>query len=267
MSSPDLPAPPPAPPTPGPPPAAEQPAGWFPDPNGRHEHRYFNGRTWTADVADGGERSVDPLGAAPTPARPGFPPAPPNAARNGMATAALVCGLIGVGLAWIPFVVVAGFVLSVLAIVFGVSGLRQANLNDRGRGKAIAGTVLGGVGVALSVLGVILSVVVFRELRAFVDPVAHAVDVVDCEVGDGVARVSGTVTNLGDERAEFSLFVTVRAGTEVSEPDTARTIAPLDPGATADLDITTLIDSPTGPCTASVDVYGPLPFGVDMERP
>jgi hypothetical protein len=39
----------------------EHPAGWHPDPSGRHEHRYWDGTHWTDHVADGGVASTDPL--------------------------------------------------------------------------------------------------------------------------------------------------------------------------------------------------------------
>lgn len=35
--------------------------GWYPDPSGRHQLRYFDGRRWNDAVADDGNRSVDPL--------------------------------------------------------------------------------------------------------------------------------------------------------------------------------------------------------------
>ena len=37
------------------------PAGWFPDPTGRNEQRYWNGRQWTDDVATDGSLSTDPV--------------------------------------------------------------------------------------------------------------------------------------------------------------------------------------------------------------
>ncbi len=37
-------------------------AGWYQDPTGRHEHRYFDGYAWTDTVATGGLQSIDPLG-------------------------------------------------------------------------------------------------------------------------------------------------------------------------------------------------------------
>lgn len=60
------PAPPPLPATPGyqpappPPPPAAVPAGWYPDPSGRHQQRYWDGAAWTADVTDGGAQTTDP---------------------------------------------------------------------------------------------------------------------------------------------------------------------------------------------------------------
>lgn len=41
-------------------PRPETNAEWQPDPSGRHEFRRWSHRGWTADVADGKKRSVDP---------------------------------------------------------------------------------------------------------------------------------------------------------------------------------------------------------------
>jgi hypothetical protein len=35
--------------------------GWYPDPAGRHEQRYWDGRYWSEHVRDGGTRSTDPV--------------------------------------------------------------------------------------------------------------------------------------------------------------------------------------------------------------
>src|ERR1044072_5801710 len=109
------------------------PSGWFPDPHGRHEYRYFNGHAWTADVADEGRRSVDPYGAAPM-RRAGRP-----SAGNGIAVAAISCGLVALLFAWMPVFVVVGAVLGVLAVVFGVKGRRRAKTLGHGHGMASAG--------------------------------------------------------------------------------------------------------------------------------
>jgi len=34
---------------------------WYPDPTGRHQHRYWDGTAWTANVADSGQSSTDPI--------------------------------------------------------------------------------------------------------------------------------------------------------------------------------------------------------------
>ena len=48
-------------PPPPPPPSAPQPAGWYADPSGRHEHRYHNGIAWSEHVANQGQTAIDPL--------------------------------------------------------------------------------------------------------------------------------------------------------------------------------------------------------------
>ena len=42
--------------------AAGYPPNWYPDPWGRHTHRYYDGSSWTEHVADDGRQSVDPPG-------------------------------------------------------------------------------------------------------------------------------------------------------------------------------------------------------------
>lgn len=39
---------------------SEMPAAWYPDPEGRHEVRYWDGRGWTEHVSDAGTTSQDP---------------------------------------------------------------------------------------------------------------------------------------------------------------------------------------------------------------
>ena len=58
---------------------------------------------------------------------------------NNMAIASFVCGMLGLVPLWI------GFILCILAIVFGVLGLQKAGQlpGERGKGLAIAGLVLG----------------------------------------------------------------------------------------------------------------------------
>ncbi len=45
------------------------PAGWYPDPTGRHDHRWFNGDDWTDQVADGQAVGTDPVHGGGPPAQ------------------------------------------------------------------------------------------------------------------------------------------------------------------------------------------------------
>jgi hypothetical protein len=45
----------------GPMPGGSPAPGWYPDPVGRHQHRYWDGAVWTDHVADNGTTGVDPV--------------------------------------------------------------------------------------------------------------------------------------------------------------------------------------------------------------
>jgi hypothetical protein len=59
---------------------------------------------------------------------------------NPYATTGLVLGIIGACFFWVP---VLNFILAALAIIFGGIGWSQARIRQTGRGKGIAGVVLG----------------------------------------------------------------------------------------------------------------------------
>lgn len=87
-----------------------------------------------------------PAGQPYQPYQPGQPyppqPQPPAGATDSVSVGALITGVLGGG---------------VIALVLGILGLRRtANGARRGRGMAIAGTVLGGVGILVWLLVVVL---------------------------------------------------------------------------------------------------------------
>ena len=49
------------PPVSAPAPTAPMPAGWYPDPSGRHQLRYWNAGAWTPSVSDNGVAGADPI--------------------------------------------------------------------------------------------------------------------------------------------------------------------------------------------------------------
>ncbi len=231
------------------------PSGWFPDPLDRYDHRYFNGTTWTSDVSTGGQRFVDPLGTQPSPAGGGGGGRP----TNGAATAAVVMGSVGMAIAWIPFIVVIGAVLAVLAVIFGIIGIKRSRTSDVGRGASIAGLVMGSIGVVASVVGVILSVAVLREVIRFVEPGELSTEVVACSVDGRRADVTGTITNLDDEAREYTVFVEVGGRTEVIGIDE------LEPGATTEWSTIVIMRSAGDECDPDLTVQGPFPYGIEVD--
>ena len=230
------------------------PSGWFPDPLGRYDHRYFNGTAWTSDVSTGGERYVDPLGLGPS--APGYGA---TGTTNGAATAAVVMGSIGLALAWIPFIVVIGGALAILALIFGIIGLRRSRAAARGRGASIAGIVLGSLGLVAAVVGVILSVVVLREVIRFAEPGEHLAEVSECQLDGRLAEVVGTIGNLDDEPREYTLFVEVGGRTKIV------TIPELEPGETVEWSTIVTTRSSATTCDPEVTVQGPFPYGIEVD--
>lgn len=227
------------------------PSGWFPDPLGRYDHRWFNGTSWTSDVSTNGQRFVDPLGLTPSvgPSR-----------GNRSATAALVCGLIAVAIAWIPLVVVVGAVLAVLAVVFGVRGVRQSRTTGDGKGRATTGLVTGTVALALSVVGVVLTVGLVREIVAYIEPGPRFVDEVACTVDAREAAVTGQLTNLDDRSRDYVVFATVDGRTRYVELD----------GVPAGDTVDWIVRvggryEPGFVCDPDVVVNGPFPYGIETD--
>lgn len=62
-------------------PISPQPASWLPGPTGRHDHRYWDGATWTDNVSDNGVPGTDPYTAPPPPPPPPPAPEPASATR------------------------------------------------------------------------------------------------------------------------------------------------------------------------------------------
>lgn len=99
---------------------------------------------------------------APQPGAPQQPP--PQQMRNGLGTAALVLGIIGVLCGLVPLLFWVAGVLAVLALVFGFVGIGRARRGQAtNRGMAIWGTSLGAVAAVLAVVGLVISVSVFND--------------------------------------------------------------------------------------------------------
>lgn len=94
--------------------------------------------------------------AQPSYAQPYGQPYPTPQRSNGLAVASLICGIAGL--------VIIPFLASVAAVITGHLGLNQTKRDSTlgGRGMAIAGLVLGYIGIAFSILlGALMLLAVF----------------------------------------------------------------------------------------------------------
>src|SRR6476646_3119969 len=137
------------------------PAGWQPDPTGRHQYRYWSGSAWTDNVSDSGATSVDPYSPSgppsavpPTQSMPTSPPTagmpltpvatpgpagptftPPGGPPVGGPPPAAAAGGTGGGSSKAPFIIGAVVVVALL-----VAGFLLFKGNDSGGGGTGAGT-------------------------------------------------------------------------------------------------------------------------------
>ncbi|MFH8615213.1 DUF4352 domain-containing protein [Streptomyces sp. NPDC017979] len=84
--------------------------------------------------------------------------------RNGLGTAALILGIIGLITGPIPFVFWLGGTLGLLALILGLVGRGRAKRGEASnRRSATAGSIIGGVAMALGVVGAILTVQITND--------------------------------------------------------------------------------------------------------
>lgn len=227
-------------------------SGWYPDPTGRFEYRYHNDRVWTADVASGGRRYVDQRPASPAAPRPD---------GNGLAVAGMVCGIVAVVIAWVPFVAVLGLITATVGLALSIPGLARSRETGTRRGFAIAGIVTSVCGLAAGALGIVLTVALIRAVERFDDPGPHDARLLDCSVSDGGELVArGVVENLGQDRQTYSVLVHLA-------PDAQERVLVEDvpAGATAEFEARETSRFDGDPACRIVAVDGPPPFGLDPD--
>ena len=231
--------------------------GWYADPLGRFELRFYNGRQWTADVSTDGARFIDPLGTEVPFEQP--------AGTDGVATAAMVLGIIAISTAWMPFLVVVGVITAILAMSLGWTALRRARRSGASRGRAIVGLATGASALVAGILGVLLTVIVYDVYDEYIHPQPHDTAVVSCELVGSRATMTGEITNLGDSTADFGVSVAfVRSGTNDIRRTTHVRVSDVDPGDTAEFDAQGQVDLESIDCEI-IEVTGPLPFGLELD--
>ena len=93
-------------------------------------------------------------------------PAPQGPATNEKATPALVCGILGIVGSFIPVICYFALIPAILGIVFGAKGMKIAKATGQGQGLATAGLVLGIIGTAFGVHGVLCIICAAGALAA-----------------------------------------------------------------------------------------------------
>ena len=91
-------------------------------------------------------------------------PTPAEQAYNDRATTAMVLGIIGVAVFFLPVVNIAGLVLSIIALVkarqnraFAAQhAIRESGANTAGYVCGLVGVIIGGAGVLITILAVVL---------------------------------------------------------------------------------------------------------------
>jgi hypothetical protein len=131
--------------------------GWFSDPTGRHDHRWWDGAAWTAHVADAGVAAKDPLDAHPR-----GPMGPGGADRrtvDPLATVGLVSAIIAVPISLLPII---GLIPAIAAVVVAVIARSRVRRSSRkGEGVAIAGLVISIGALVVAAIVTIVAISVF----------------------------------------------------------------------------------------------------------
>lgn len=79
----------------------------------------------------------------------------PQAGVNGMAIAALVCGVLSLIIVW--FLGWLGIILAICSIVFAGLGMKKAKLTGTGNGLAVGGLVCGIISLVVCIIAVIVA--------------------------------------------------------------------------------------------------------------
>ena len=234
------------------------PPGWYQDPTGRFEYRYFNGVQWMPDVAVNGQRYVDvPIDQLEL--------QPSSTRRRGMAVTSFITGLAAVALGWVPFVFVVAAGAAITAFVFGIIGLKNARLQGGyGRRFAITGLVLSPIALGVCVGGFFFTKVVVRELNDFIEPGPHQVFIEQpCTVASGRVTARGTIHNLDDQSHDYRIVVDFSIPGDGTTSVTTK-VDQVRPDGTAPWSSTTDVTGTSVTCKVS-DVSGPLPFDIDNQ--
>lgn len=134
--------------------------GWYVDPEYPGSERYWDGRSWSDQR------------------RPSQASTATSAPSNGLAVTALVCGILGAVLGVLPFTFFLGWIVGIVAIIFGVLGRKRFNREPAvGRGgMATAGIVLGIFTVVVCLVWLMLFIAVIGGTADIIERVDYCIE-------------------------------------------------------------------------------------------
>jgi len=179
------------------------------------------------------------------PTAPYAPPPAGGAATNGMAVAALVLGIL-------TFVCL-GPIAGVLAIVFGILGIKKANEVGTGRGMSIAGIILGAVGSVIAIIVFIAIVAGTNDVADRIDDAFGTADPSDydittdsCSVDQyGFVEFEGTIENTADRDMNFTINTEIRESGSKVLLDSPSTYVSINEGDTVRWSVSSSLDDAT----------------------
>lgn len=159
---------------------------------------------------------------------------------NGLATAAMVLGILAIAFSWIPFINVLSIPLAFVAIGLGIPGLLKALKSNIGKVKAIVGIALAALALVLGFAVNSAAVSAVDEAIDEIDTAISAIDKVEVTFGTaktdalGLTEVPVTILNTSDETVSPMLSIAAEsADGKTKYASTAVIVSDLAPGQTA----------------------------------
>jgi hypothetical protein len=173
------------------------------------------------------------------------PPASGGGNSNGMAVAALVLGIL-------TFVCL-GPIAGVLAIVFGILGMKKAKETGVGKGMSIAGIVLGAVGTVLTIVLFFVFVIAADNVSNSIDDAFGKADPADydittdtCKVDQyGFVEFDGTIKNTASKDMNFTINTEIRESGSNVLLDSPSTYVTVNENDTVKWSVSSSLDSAT----------------------
>jgi len=100
---------------------------------------------------------------------------------------------------------------------------------------------------------------VLNEVVAYAEPGRLSTEVTECEIDGRRAQVEGTITNLDDERRDYTVFVEIDGRTEFVIVDAVAA------GRTVEWATVVTLPSVVSECGPDVIVQGPFPYGIELD--